>query len=80
MRPGGTAFDLVMNVEESLALAVLDFVGIEYGESASASIAGAGGPLTEQGATRERCGQEAFSVRKVSTPSTTCRWLASTSG
>ncbi len=30
-------------VEESLPLAVLDFVGIEYGESASASIAGAVG-------------------------------------
>ena len=30
-------------VEESLPLAVLDFVGIEYGESASASIAGAAG-------------------------------------
>lgn len=30
-------------VEESLPLAVLDFVGIEYGESAAASIAGAAG-------------------------------------
>src|SRR5258708_35821134 len=32
-----------MNVDESLPLAVLDFVGIEYGESASGSVAGAVG-------------------------------------
>src|SRR5258708_31376060 len=31
----------VENAQESLPLAVLDFVGIEYGESASASVAGA---------------------------------------
>jgi luciferase family oxidoreductase group 1 len=31
----------VENTQESLPLAVLDFVGIEYGESASASVAGA---------------------------------------
>ena len=34
----GTSVD---NAQESLPLAVLDFVGIEYGESASASVAGA---------------------------------------
>jgi len=35
---------LVMDIEdESLPLAVLDFVGIEHGESAAASIAGAVG-------------------------------------
>src|SRR5262245_26899046 len=32
-----------VDTEESLPLAVLDFVGIEYGETASASVAGAVG-------------------------------------
>jgi luciferase family oxidoreductase group 1 len=44
MRLGGVAFELMMDVmEESLPLAVLDFVGIEYGEGAVASVAGAVG-------------------------------------
>src|SRR6266849_2529234 len=42
MRGGGAAVGTsVDNAHESLPLAVLDFVGIEYGESASASVAGA---------------------------------------
>ena len=32
-----------MNVNSALPLAVLDFVGIEYGESAATALAGAGG-------------------------------------
>src|SRR5262245_1423736 len=36
-----TVWVFVGNIQESLPLAVLDFVGIEYGESASASVAGA---------------------------------------
>ena len=44
MRLGGAALRWVMDVMgESLPLAVLDFVGIEHGESASASVAGAVG-------------------------------------
>jgi luciferase family oxidoreductase group 1 len=44
MRLGGAELSLMMDVvEESLPLAVLDFVGIEHGESASASVAGAVG-------------------------------------
>lgn len=44
MRPSGRYVGAGVNaVGESLPLAVLDFVGIEYGESASASIAGAAG-------------------------------------
>jgi hypothetical protein len=44
MRLGGAALSLMMDVVgESLPLAVLDFVGIEHGESASASVAGAVG-------------------------------------
>ena len=44
MRLGEAALSWVMDVvEESLPLAVLDFVGIEHGESASASVAGAVG-------------------------------------
>ena len=41
MPPGQSRLVTVMETNESLPLAVLDFVGIEYGESASASIAGA---------------------------------------
>jgi luciferase family oxidoreductase group 1 len=42
MRPGPRGFDPVMNtVDGSLPLAVLDFVAIEYGESAADSVAGA---------------------------------------
>jgi luciferase family oxidoreductase group 1 len=42
MPPGPGELPVTMNaVEETLPLGVLDFVGIEYGESASASIAGA---------------------------------------
>jgi len=44
MRLGGAALSWMMDVEgESLPLAVLDFVGIEHGESASASVTGAVG-------------------------------------
>jgi luciferase family oxidoreductase group 1 len=44
MQLGGAALSLVMDVVgESLPLAVLDFVGIEHGEGASASVAGAAG-------------------------------------
>jgi hypothetical protein len=44
MRLGGAALSWMMDVVgESLPLAVLDFVGIEHGESASASVAGAVG-------------------------------------
>jgi luciferase family oxidoreductase group 1 len=44
MRPGETALSPVMTTQDdSLPLAVLDFVGIEHGEPASASIAGAVG-------------------------------------
>lgn len=42
MRPGPGVLPATMSaVEETLPLGVLDFVGIEYGESATASIAGA---------------------------------------
>jgi luciferase family oxidoreductase group 1 len=42
MRPGTAAFaQMMVAMSESLPLAVLDFVGIEYGEDASASVAGA---------------------------------------
>jgi len=37
----GTASTLALNMENSLPLAVLDFVGIEYGESAASALAGA---------------------------------------
>src|ERR1700761_535884 len=44
MSAGGTALSCLMNENEgSLPLAVLDFVGIEYGEPASAALAGAAG-------------------------------------
>jgi luciferase family oxidoreductase group 1 len=44
MRPGVLGIDVIMDGnEESLPLAVLDFVGIEFGEDAAASIAGAVG-------------------------------------
>ncbi len=39
----GHALTLVMDAEQSLPLAVLDFVGIEYGESAVSALAGAVG-------------------------------------
>src|SRR5260370_19851999 len=41
MRPGAAGIEPMMDaVEEPLALAVLDFVGIEYGEGAAAAVAG----------------------------------------
>jgi len=44
MRPAGAALTPVMdNTTDSLPLAVLDFVGIEYGESAASALAGAVG-------------------------------------
>ena len=43
MRARGPDLTYVMNAHESLPLAVLDFVGIEYGEDASDSLAGAVG-------------------------------------
>jgi luciferase family oxidoreductase group 1 len=43
MLAAGTDLSTVMDVEESLPLAVLDFVGIEYGEGAPDSLAGAVG-------------------------------------
>jgi len=41
MPAGPAALKLTMEIEESLPLAVLDFVGIEYRESASSALAGA---------------------------------------
>src|SRR5258707_13233808 len=43
MRRRSPALSLAVDVDESLPLAVLDFVGIEYGESAVSALAGAVG-------------------------------------